>query len=248
MHHPSHLIALLVVISGCDEPTDREAVSGGVVYYSRYDFTGGALPLAVGGFGNYHEVGPSLGFAPPYSAVVSTGFFGTGAAAEVHAMQGGVPVPDVVDTCRTTTDFSDGEGLVPVDAGDSLTVLFPETDAAIMLQRYPVIYEGGQEDTDVYYFGASAWRPEPVHTRVPGASDDPLAMDRSVLVSENFSHGELATLGFPGGLAPEGAGVASIPMPSTSVGSSEFYLPNEVEGVRLAWTGPRFDADGEIIG
>ena len=64
----------------------------------------------------------------------------------------------------------------------------------------------------------------------------------------NFPFGEEVEFSFPGGLAPKEAPVASLPRSSRAVeGEKSLSLPHRPSGVRVSWSGSRFDAWGNVL-
>ncbi len=223
---------------------------GGIVEYSWVDFAGGQLPLALMGLVSFDPVGPSLsGFKAPYAMVYGLAFVMDQDLPAPDALLGSfASPPSTVGTCQTVYEpFSFVNNLA--DVGNTLDFTSADGNTGVSFERTPAIYPPDARDVFSYYFGLETWRPEPQQRWVVGeSSSDSTTMTQELMRKANFGFGEEMQLNFAGGAPPSTATVGSIPMPLTALGGDRsITLPQRPEGVRLAWTGPRYDADGLLL-
>jgi len=221
---------------------------GGVVEYNWFDFEGGGLSLGFAGLLSFDEVNGDMGFTPPYSLVYGFSYM-FDAKLEGAVSAGTIqPLPTNEDTCYTSFEATGPIGsFTTTDVGTSITFASTESDAAFSIGRVPADYPPETRDMFVYYSEISGWRPYAATGLVPGETNSTLEMDEQILRPANFPFGETVAMSFPGGFALERAPVGSLPLPSSYVGDQEFVVPHEQEGVRLSWSGPRYDLSGALI-
>lgn len=262
------LTALLLLSTACGRelsPSDVKSVGvgldpeeigpeaelyGGIVEYSWVDFAGGQLPLALMGLVSFDPVGPSLsGFKAPYAMVYGLAFVMDSDMPAPDALLGTfASPPKTVGTCQTVYEpFSFVNSLA--DVGNTISFDSEDGQTGVAFERTPAIYPPDARDAFTYYFGLETWRPTAQTRYVTGEDPtDPSAMTEEVMRKSNFGFGQEMTLGFPGGAPPSTALVGSIPMPLSALGENRaLTLPNRPDGVRMSWTGPRYDADGVLL-
>jgi hypothetical protein len=259
-------LLLTLVLAGCGRatvPSDVKMVGvghspdeigppptpyGGVVEYNWFDFEGGGLSLGFAGLLSFDEVNGEMGFAPPYSLVYGFSYmFDTKLEGAVSA--GTIqPLPTNEDSCYTTFEATGPIGsFTTTDVGNAITFASTDSEAAFSIGRVPADYPPETRDMFIYYSEISGWRPYPATGLVPGESSSTLEMEQKVLRPANFPFGETMEMKFPGGVALERAPVGSMPLPSSYVGNPQFVVPHEQKGVRLAWSGPRYDMSGAAL-
>lgn len=224
---------------------------GGVIEYSHVTFAGGGLSLALLQLGSFDEVGPSLaGAPPPYDAVYGSAFLFDSRISGAESL-GSLTAspPEAEETCYTTFEASGPIGsFTTVDVGNKIQLWNEERTAGLLMDRSPGDYPANAQDVFVYYMGVDAYQAQPLYGRVPGASNLPSDMTSVLLKPSNFPFGQTMTLSFPGALPPAEAPISSIPLPSGAVGTDpQITLPSALGGVQMEWTGPRYDAYGNIL-
>lgn len=222
------------------EPTD----AGGLIEYTWVGFAGGQLSLAALGLLSFDEAGPDMiGFKPPYGIVNGTAFVFDTPLPSPDAMFGSYAAPpDVVGTCQTV--FEPQAYLSTVaDVGSGITLETPDGSAGFTINRRPFVYPPTVQNIFPYYSEIASWRATAWTRPAPGADSNQLGdMGETVLARPNYPFGEVVDISWPGGLPPEEATYASVPMPLAAAGGdTTMQLPQVPEGFLLEWTGPRFD-------
>ena len=231
---------------------------GGVVEYDHVDFAGAGLPLGLMGLSGSDAVGPNLlSFEPPYSAVFGFSYiFDTKLSAASTLAQVGAAPPAAEGTCYTSYSPSGPIGsFTTADVGDYMefstggTIGIDEEAEGIRFSRTPADYPANAADTFVYYIGVEAYTPQPRTHLVPSsdAPDDPAAMVPSVYRQANYPFGENLTFRFPGGHTRPDQNVSSIPLPNSAAGDAEIPMPDALGPVRISWSGPRYNANAEVV-
>jgi len=216
---------------------------GGVVEYSRVNFAGGGLSLALMSLGSFDEVGPSfVGFAPPFQAVYGFSYFFDTKLSAADSLGGVTSVPpEKENTCYTTFQASGPIGSFnTVDVGSYMEFRTADGLGGFRMDRLPGDYPANMQDLYIYYSGLDFYQPLP-YPSYTGQSDYELVRPA------NFPLGQSVEFRFPGGLAPKEAPVSSLPQPSTAVGNTVFQLPTDLGPVLLTWNGPRLDGYGNPI-
>lgn len=224
--------------------------SGGILEYSWVNFAGAALNLAAMGFSSFDPIGPDMaGFAPPYTAVNAFGYIFSKTLPGAEDLGLTAPPPDVDDTCYTAYATSGPLGsFETVDVGSRIEIVSDDGTRGVTLARYPTDYPADPQDTYAFYNGFDSYRAAPVTARVPGSGNDPASMEEKVYAKASFPFGETLTIHWSGGFAPDGAPVASMPQPLSSVGTAELQLPQDPGGIMMSWNGPRYDSWGNSEG
>lgn len=224
---------------------------GGVLEYSWVNFAGAGLSPGLLQLTSHDEVGPGMaGFGPPYAAVYGFSYVFDQKMAAADALAGLTSVPpEADDSCYTTFEATGPIGsFTTVDVGTQMTLLTADGLGGMALDRSVTDYPADPEDVFVYYIAVDHWTSEPAYGAVPGDSNLPQAMTPTVVRRDNFPFGEDVSFRFPGGFPPKIAPVASIPRPAASAGLTSLTLPDSPGPVALAWTGPRYDRYGRLIG
>jgi hypothetical protein len=253
---PSTTLALSLLSIGsvgcATEPSSRDEVSagsyGGIIEYDLFDFSGGGLSLGLAGLAGLDEVGGRHGFAPPYSLVRGFGVVVDAKLDGIESYSTISRLPAEEDACLTSVGASGLAGsFTTTDLGDRITFTALDGEAVFSMNRYPASYPPQADDGEVWYAASESWRPQPIYGLVPGTTSSALDAEQRVLRSANFPFGETVEMSFRGALPPDGVPVGSIPLPSSHLGNGRLVLPQEQEGIRLSWDGPRFDLAGEVI-
>lgn len=223
---------------------------GGMIEYSLIDFAGAQLPLGLVGLVSYEQVGPDVGFSPPYKMVMASGYIFQDDIEAPNAALGTIGVPPKAEgVCQTR--FEPRASLNTLaDVGNAISFTTKGGEGGMTIGRRPYVYPTDLRDVFVYYSELDFWRPEPRYrqVRVNELNDSPLDMKRQAYMKANFPEGELVELDFPGGLPPMEGGMGSIPLPLRSVNSNRsLILPNAPSNVRVGWNGPRFDRYGRSV-
>lgn len=223
---------------------------GGLIEYSLIDFAGAQLPLGLVGLVSYEQVGPDVGFAPPYKMVMGSAYIFQDDIQAPQAALGtiGVP-PKAVGVCQTR--FEPRASLNTLaDVGNSITFSTKGGEGGMGINRRPFVYPTDMRNVFVYYSELDFWKPEPRYRRVQfnDSNDDPGDLKMEVFRPANFPEGELVEVDFPGGVPPMEGSMGSVPLPLRSANSNRnLVLPNSPANVRIGWNGPRFDRYGRTI-
>jgi len=233
-----------------DEIGQIPEMHGGMVEYAVFDFAGSGLPLGLLGLVSYDEVGPDVGFRPPYKMVYGQGFVFQDDLVSPDALFGSLPpAPESTGLCQTR--FEPRSYLSNLtDVGAHIRFETEDGMGGFDMNRRPLVYPPDPRDVFTYYSEIDSWRPEarmrPV--RIDPNNQAPGSLDTTVVTRANFPEGELVTMSFPGGMPPLEASVASIPVPLRSAGNdSTIRLPHFPSGVRLSWNGPAYDNYGRLM-
>lgn len=220
---------------------------GGVAEYNWLNFAGAGLSLGFAGLLSFTEVDSSTGFSPPYAMVYGFSYIFDAKIAGAGNVGTLLPPPNAEEVCYTTFETTGPLGsFTTTDLGNAIT-FETESGGFFEANRMPTDYPPDPQDMFIYYSAIEAWRPKAAIGYLPGSSSSLQDMQQTVLRAPNFPHGETALMKFPGGVAAEHAPVGSLPLPSSYTGDIEIKLPNRQEGLMLSWTGPRYNADGELV-
>jgi len=262
----TYLLALLAL--GCGMPATESDVKmagvglnpdeigslpephGGLIEYSLIDFAGAQLPLGLVGLVSYEQVGPDVGFAPPYKMVMGSAYIFQDDIEAPNAALGTLAVPPkATGVCQTR--FEPRASLNTLaDVGNAISFSTKGGDGGMTIGRRPYVYPTDLRDVFVYYSELDFWRPEPRYRQVQvnDLNGDPTDMKRQAFNKANFPEGELVEVDFPGGLPPMEGGMGSIPLPLRSVNSNRsLIVPHAPTDVRVGWNGPRYDRYGRTI-
>ena len=223
---------------------------GGLIEYSLIDFAGAQLPLGLVGLVSYEQVGPDVGFEPPYKMVMGSAYIFQDDIQAPHAALGTLAVPPHAEgICQTR--FEPRASLSTLaDVGNGITFSTKGEDGGMTIARRPFVYPTDMRDVFVYYSDLDFWKPEPRYRQVQinEENDTPGDLKRQVFSPANFPEGELVEIDFPGGVPPMEGGMGSIPLPLRSANSNRnLVLPNSPSSVRIGWNGPRYDRYGRTI-
>ncbi len=261
-------LCVLALSVGCGLPATESAVKmagvgldpddigqipemhGGLVEYAVFDFAGSGLPLGLLGLVSYDEVGPDVGFRPPYRMVYGQGFVFQDDIVSPDALFGSLPPsPDATGYCQTRfeprsylSNLTDLGAYIRFETDDGL--------GGFDMGRRPLVYPPDPRDVFTYYSEIDTWRSEPRMrpNRIDQNNQSPGSLDTTVMTRANFPEGEVVQMSFPGGMPPLEASVASIPVPLRTAGNdSSLRLPHFPAGVRLSWDGPAYDSFGRVI-
>lgn len=224
--------------------------SGGVLEYSYVNFAGAGLSLAAMGFSSTDAIGPNMGgYSPPYDAVNAFGYFFSSKIPGAESLGITSPPPENEETCYTAYETSGPLGsFQTVDVGSTVTIGNAAGDEGVVLTRYPTEYPANSQDAYAFYNGFDVFREASSTTLLPGADNNRDNMQKVTYARASYPFGEELTVSFPGAFAPAGAPLASIPVPSASVGDTTIKLPTRLGGVQMAWNGPKYDAWGKSDG
>ena len=132
--------------------------------------------------------------------------------------------PDVTDACFAQISNRGPLGSFrTVDIGDRMVIGNQAEDvlerSELTMIRNPQDYPTNTTNVFISYFGVDGFRPS-----------------GSTLQQRNWSFGEKVFLHFDGGLPPENAPVASIPLPSNAAGDGDPWVqgPEELTGIRIS--------------
>jgi hypothetical protein len=223
---------------------------GGLIEYSLIDFAGAQLPLGLVGLVSYDQVGPDVGFEPPYKMVMGSAYIFQDDIQAPHAALGTLAIPPAAaGVCQTR--FEPRASLSNLaDVGHKITFTNKGEDGGVTIGRRPFVYPTDMRNVFVYYSELDFWKPEARYRQVQmnETNDEPGDMKRQVFRQANFPEGQLVEVDFPGGVPPMEGTMGSIPLPLSSVnGSRSLVLPNSPSSVRIGWNGPRFDRFGRTI-
>jgi hypothetical protein len=220
--------------------------AGGILEYSWVNFAGAALNLGVMGFSSYDPIGPeNAGYHAPYAAVNAFGYIFSHKLPGAQDLGLTAPPPEVDDACYTAFSPSGPLGsFETVDVGSRIDITNDEGTHGVTLSRIPGDYPANSQDAYTFYNGFDLWRTEPVVAKVPGDNNKPSSMTDVIHLKASFPFGETLNVSWPGGFAPDGAPMASMPQPLASVGEAKVTLPQEIGGVMMEWNGPRYDSWG----
>lgn len=226
---------------------------GGVVSYDHVELAGGGLALAHMGLGSFAEVGPgTIGFAPPYSAVVGFSYLFDNKLPAASTLSFTIPVaPSTEDSCYTTFSPEGPIGsFTTLDVGDYIEFAAQDGSGRFRLARNPADYPADTSNVFIYYSSVEDFAPTPRTHLAPDPADptNPAAMKPVVWREANFPFGAMADIGFPGGVSRFDQNVGSIPRPSRSIeGQQQIQLPDALGGVLIEWNGKKYDARGRVI-
>ena len=234
--------AALVVAPGCARDTGEAGVKpvgvgfdpgelfqgpeprGGIIDTALVQMRGQNLDLGVTGFfgsaGSFTD--PE---SDPFDAVLAFSYLFSPAITTADEYQLVSPKgPDVTDACFAQISNRGPLGSFrTVDIGDRMVVGNQHEDvlerSELTLSRNPQDYPTNTTNVFIYYIGVDGYRPA-----------------GSTLQQRNWSFGEKVYLHFDGGLPPEGAPVASIPLPSDAAGEGDPWVqgPEALTGVRIS--------------
>ena len=224
---------------------------GGVVGYDNIELAGGGLALAHMGLGSFTEVGPGFAsFAPPYRAIIGFSYLFDAKLPAASTLSNTAPVPPEVEgTCYTVYSPEGPIGSFnTVDVGDRMEFVSADGLKKFRMGRVPYDIPPDAQSLFVYYSSIEPWTPAARAHKVPGADpNDPRAMVEESYVSPNFPFGEEMQFRFPGGVTRRDQPISSIPRPSNaSATPAAITLPGDIAPL-IQWTGPRYDAEGEVI-
>ena len=223
---------------------------GGLIEYSLIDFAGAQLPLGLVGLSSYDQVGPDVGFAPPYKMVMGSAYIFQDDIQAPHAALGTLGVaPKAAGACQTR--FEPRASLNTLaDVGNAISFSTQSGEGGVRIDRRPYVYPTDMRDVFVYYSVLDFWRPTPRYrqTMIDPGNNAPADMVPSVMAKANFPEGELVEVDFPGGVPPIEGGMGSVPLPLRAANSSRsLILPHAPASVRLGWNGPRYDRFGRML-
>ena len=231
-----------------DEIGPSPTPQGGLIEYHHIEFAGAALPLGITGLVSFDAVGPeSLSMLPPYVMVYGQGFVLSSDIPQMDVAFGTFGTPlNTPGACYTNYEPRAYLNTM-ADVGEAIT--FSGEGFQYQLGRRPAMYaENNQENLFPYYSQIAALRESaltaPVAPTDGGAFN---VQERQVIRAANWKHGARIDIDFPGGIPPQDASVSAIPMPLAAQGAdTEHYLPGAPDGVMMTWTGPSYDADGNV--
>jgi hypothetical protein len=197
---------------------------GGIVDTALIQMRGTNLDLGVTGFfgsaGSFTD--PE---SDPFDSVLAFSYLFSPAITAADEYQLVSPKgPDVTNACFAQVSNSGPLGSFrTVDIGDRMVIGNQAEDvlerSELTMARNPQDYPTNTTNVFIYYIGVDGYRPA-----------------GSVLQQRNWSFGEEVFLHFDGGLPPEGAPVASIPLPSNSMGDGDPWVqgPEELSGITFS--------------
>ncbi len=197
---------------------------GGIIDTALVQMRGTNLDLGVTGF--FGSAGAFVDpDSDPFDAVLAFSYLFSPAITAADEYQLVSPKgPDVTDACFAQISNRGPLGSFrTVDIGDRMVIGNQAEDvlerSELIMARNPQDYPTNTTNVFIYYIGVDGFRPT-----------------GSVLQQKNWSFGEEIFLHFDGGLPPEGAPVASIPLPSNSVGDGDPWVqgPEELGGILIS--------------
>jgi hypothetical protein len=224
---------------------------GGIIEYDWVNFAGGGLPLGLLGLVSYDAVSASMGtIAPPYAMVYGQAFIMDSDLPATDALFGTFGVPSEVEGSCYTNYEPRAYLNNTADVGTAVTFAADSGDFEFVVGRRPLVYaKNNQESLFAYYMDLGHWQSVPLEHFVDVGDGDFAEAEQEVLRPANWAHGQLVNVSFPGGIPPEEAPIASIPVPlAAAQADSHFYTPNRAEGVMLSWNGNIYDHEGTLLG
>lgn len=222
---------------------------GGLIEYHYIDFAGAGLPLGLTGLVSYDAIGPqALSMLPPYGMIYGQGFVLSSDIPQMDVAFGTFGSPlQTPNSCYTNYEPRAYLNTM-ADIGQAIT--FKGDDFEFNLGRRPDMYpKNNQEKLFPYYSAIAAHRASPLMGLVDVGEGSFAGAERRVIRNANWKHGARVDISFPGGIPPQDSSVSSIPMPLAAAGGdTSHYLPGEPDGVMISWTGPVYDADGNVVG
>lgn len=239
-------VKLLAVGNDPDEVGPSPKPYGGLMEVNHVSFRGGALPLAAMGLSSFNEAGPGLvSMAPPYEAVFGLTYIFDTKLRGTTSFTLVMPNPPTAEGACYTQLHPDGpfdQGFNTVDVGDQVILRSTENGVdAVQMDRLPRDYPPEASRLSVVYQVVQGYSPEE-RTRFipdPDGSPDPADMVEVAYRPKNFPFGSGMSMEWPGGFTTFDKPVGSIPRPYAP-DSPTITLPQQVEGVKIDWTGPRY--------
>jgi hypothetical protein len=222
---------------------------GGVIEYDWVNFAGGGLPLGLMGLVSYDAVGADFAtVAPPYAMVYGLAFIMDSDLPATDTLFGTFGVPsDIQGACYTNYEpraYLNNTA----DVGTKVSFTAEAGDFEFNVGRRPLVFaKNNSEALFTYYMDLGHWQSQPLEHLTDVGDGDFSSAEYEVLRAPNWQHGARTNVSFAGGIPPEEAPIASIPVPLAAAGGdTSFNTPNRAEGVMLSWVGNVYDHQGNL--